>query len=63
MKVQWQVKWAKSVEAKIICGHDYTPDFPGVIQAVDEAGGASKICGTLWRLNSSVSGLDLGESG
>lgn len=45
------IEWARSSRAKIICGHDYTPDFPGVMQAVNEAGGASMICGTLWRLS------------
>lgn len=33
---------------KIICGHDYTSMFPGVIQAVDEKFGKPNISGTLW---------------
>lgn len=45
------IRWAQSAGAMIICGHDYGPRWPGVAQAVDEAGGAKKICGTLWRLN------------
>src|SRR5436305_1190694 len=45
------IKWAKASGASIICGHDYVSDWPGVIKAVNEAGGASKICGGLWRLN------------
>ena len=44
------IDWAKSVNATIICGHDYSSDFPGVKQAVDEAGGAAEIHRTLWRL-------------
>jgi hypothetical protein len=43
------IRWAQATGAMIICGHDFA--FPGVAQAVDEAGGAKKICGTLWRLN------------
>jgi hypothetical protein len=45
------IRWAQTAGAMIICGHDYAPSWPGVIQAVDEAGGAKQICGTLWRLN------------
>jgi hypothetical protein len=44
------IDWAIAVRAGIICGHDYSPICPGVVQAVDEAGGASRICGSLWRL-------------
>lgn len=43
--------WARSVGAKIICGHDYDPDkFPGVVRAVKELGGASKIVGSIFVL-------------
>jgi hypothetical protein len=45
------IQWAKASGAPIICGHDYSSDWPGVMKAVGEAGGVSKICGTLWRLN------------
>lgn len=45
------IQWAKSVGASIICGHDYGPEWLGVVKAVDEAGGATKIQGTLWRLD------------
>jgi hypothetical protein len=44
------IEWAKASGASIICGHDYVPDWPGVIKAVDEAGGVSEICGGLWCL-------------
>ena len=38
------------VPGGLICGHDYGPDFPGVIQAVDEAFGPRPIdhATTLW---------------
>ena len=45
------IEWAKMSGAPIICGHDYSETWPGVMKAVDEAGRASKICGSLWRLN------------
>jgi hypothetical protein len=45
------IEWAMASGARIICGHDYNRSFPGVMQAVDEAGGPSKLCESLWRLN------------
>lgn len=44
------IRWAQSVQARVICGHDYTPQFPGVIQAVDEAGGARQLTESFWVL-------------
>lgn len=44
------ILWARRVGAKIICGHDYGPDFPGVIQIVDELGGPHELGGSVWRL-------------
>ena len=44
------IAWAKAVGAQIICGHDYSEDFKGVIKAVEEAGGASEHHGSFWRL-------------
>lgn len=44
------IEWARSVGASIICGHDYGGEWPGVVRAVEEAGGAEEVCGTLWRL-------------
>jgi len=44
------IDWARSVGAEIIAGHDYSPRFPGVIRAVDDSGGASRIVGTLFEL-------------
>jgi hypothetical protein len=33
---------------KVICGHDYSSSFPGVIQAVNEKFDNIKTCGSLW---------------
>jgi predicted O-methyltransferase YrrM len=44
------IEWAKQVGAKIISGHDYSIEFPGVIQAVDEFGGPKRLGGTVWAL-------------
>jgi hypothetical protein len=44
------IQWARSVGAKIISGHDYCKEFPGVKQAVDEFGGPRQSAGTVWRL-------------
>ncbi|MFB0565204.1 MAG: class I SAM-dependent methyltransferase [Candidatus Aminicenantaceae bacterium] len=35
------LKWAKRVGAKVICGHDYKEQTPGVIQAVNEVCGGA----------------------
>jgi len=44
------IVWAKRVGAKIISGHDYGPDFPGVVKIVHEMGGPSELAGSVWRL-------------
>lgn len=44
------IAWARRVKAEIICGHDYAEKFPGVVRAVDEAGGPRRRAGTLWVL-------------
>jgi hypothetical protein len=45
------IQWAKSVGARVICGHDYNQEaFPGVCRAVDEEGGARLLVGTFWVL-------------
>lgn len=44
------IAWARSVGARIISGHDYSADFPGVIEAVDEVGGPKQLEGSVWRL-------------
>ena len=44
------ILWARKAGASIICGHDYLPMFPGVIQAVDEFGGPAKRVDSLWLL-------------
>ena len=44
------IHWARSAGADVVCGHDYQPDWPGVIQAVDEAGGCARKVESLWVL-------------
>ncbi|MEM7474838.1 MAG: class I SAM-dependent methyltransferase [Planctomycetota bacterium] len=44
------IEWAQSVKAQVICGHDYSSDWPGVMQIVDELGGPSRLADTLWVL-------------
>ena len=41
---------ARSAGAQIISGHDYSAEFPGVIEVVDEAGGPAQLVGSVWRL-------------
>jgi hypothetical protein len=44
------IKLSLQAGAKIVCGHDYSGEHPGVIRAVNEYGGAESITGTLWLL-------------
>ncbi|QEG02210.1 hypothetical protein Mal15_62950 [Stieleria maiorica] len=44
------IVWAKEVGAKIVCGHDYCDDFPGVIKAVKEFGGPTRLAERLYVL-------------
>lgn len=44
------IRWAQSVGAEIICGHDYSQDWGGVIRAVEECGGAERVVGTVFVL-------------
>jgi hypothetical protein len=44
------IQWARSVRASIICGHDYSERFRGVVRAVDAFGGPSQLRGSLWAL-------------
>jgi hypothetical protein len=44
------ILWARRVGAHIISGHDYGPDFPGVVEIVDELGGPAELSGTVFRL-------------
>jgi hypothetical protein len=45
------IQWAKEVSADIICGHDYDPQsMPGVVRAVQEFGGPSRMEKSLWVL-------------
>jgi hypothetical protein len=45
------ILWARRVGAKIICGHDYKEQFPGVIQIVDEMGGPRLLRGSVFVLH------------
>jgi hypothetical protein len=42
------ILWAQQLDAGIICGHDYSDRFPGVIKAVDESGGVAEMVETLF---------------
>jgi hypothetical protein len=33
---------------RLICGHDYSPEWPGVMQAVKEMIGPVRTVGTIW---------------
>lgn len=44
------IEWARKVNAQIVCGHDYAPDWPGVMKIVDELGGPTHLADTLWVL-------------
>lgn len=44
------IEWARSVRASVIAGHDYSDQFPGVKQAVDEFGGPQRLVDRLWVL-------------
>jgi len=44
------IEFALRVGAQIICGHDYSPQHPGTMQAVAEHGGYRTLKGTLWAL-------------
>ena len=44
------IQWARSVRASIICGHDYSERFRGVVRAVDAFGGPSQLRGSQWAL-------------
>src|SRR5262249_12663697 len=44
------IEWARSAGTKVIAGHDYGPEFPGIIRAVEEAGGPARLGGSVWCL-------------
>jgi hypothetical protein len=44
------IEWCLAVKAGIVCGHDYSEEFPGVVQAVREFGGPGQLVRTLWTL-------------
>jgi predicted O-methyltransferase YrrM len=41
------IAWARSVGTGVVCLHDYRSDCPGVVRAVDEAGGPRNRVGSL----------------
>ena len=44
------IEWAQRIGAKIIAGHDYCDEFPGVQQVVDEFGGPRQRSASVWVL-------------
>jgi len=48
--VKKDIEWALSMDIPVISGHDYDPQTPGVVQAVDELIGKDKIStgGKVW---------------
>ena len=47
--VKRDIQWALQKRTKIICGHDYSPEWPGVMRAVNEEFGSNfAICQTFW---------------
>jgi Methyltransferase domain len=44
------IEWARRAGARIISGHDYCEEFPGVKQAVDEFGGPRELAASVWLL-------------
>jgi hypothetical protein len=44
------IEWARLAGAKIIAGHDYCDEFPGVKEIVDELGGPRELCASVWVL-------------
>jgi hypothetical protein len=44
------IEWAQRAGAKIISGHDYSSDHPGVMQIVDELGGPRELVESVWVL-------------
>ena len=44
------IREARRIGTRIICGHDYCDLHPGVVRAVDESGGAERLCGSVWAL-------------
>lgn len=44
------ILWAREQNCPTISGDDYTPSMPGVVKAVDEAGGPRKLVEGMWVL-------------
>ena len=44
------IKFALAAGARIVSGHDYSSQHPGVIRAVDEHGGPAALTGSVWEL-------------
>lgn len=45
------IEWAKAAGARLIVGHDYAPRCPGVLEAVNRAGGVRESGGSIWVLD------------
>jgi hypothetical protein len=45
------IEWARAAGARLIAGHDYSDQFPGVTQVVDEFGGPCKLAGSVWLMH------------
>lgn len=48
------ILWAQEIGARIISGHDYSDQFPGVVEVVHEFGGPAELGGTVWSLPTSA---------
>lgn len=46
--VKKDIELWKNKATKILCGHDYTPGWPGVVKAVEETFGKVKYVGSIW---------------
>jgi predicted O-methyltransferase YrrM len=45
------IEWACAAGARLIAGHDYSTQFPDVMQVVNEFGGTCKLAGSVWLLH------------
>jgi predicted O-methyltransferase YrrM len=50
------LEWALSTGSGLICGHDYRPEHPGVIRAVDERGGPRELHESIFLLRGAPDG-------
>src|SRR5688572_18469951 len=45
------IQWARRVGAAVICGHDHSEKWPGVMKAVQENGGCARLVDTVFVLS------------